>query len=110
MLDDGSHIADHMRISLETLFPHLAPDGLYVVEDLHCAYWAAFGGGFRRKRSFIELSKILIDDMHHWHHRRKKTFGQLNIGAMHVYDSIVALEKGSDEKPFHTRVGGGKYL
>lgn len=35
IIDDGSHRADHQQISLEMLFPHLKPGGLYFVEDLN---------------------------------------------------------------------------
>ena len=35
IIDDGSHRADHQQISLEVLFPHLKPGGLYFIEDLN---------------------------------------------------------------------------
>lgn len=35
IIDDGSHASHHQQISLATLFRHLAPGGLYVIEDLH---------------------------------------------------------------------------
>ena len=34
IIDDGSHRPDHQQISLSTLFPFLAPNGLYFIEDL----------------------------------------------------------------------------
>jgi hypothetical protein len=34
IIDDGSHASSHQQISLATLFPHLEPGALYVVEDL----------------------------------------------------------------------------
>lgn len=49
VLDDGSHVASHQRVSFETLFPLLAEDGLYVAEDLHTSYWRDYEGGYRRK-------------------------------------------------------------
>lgn len=35
IIDDGSHAAHHQQITLGTLFPLLAPGGVYIVEDLH---------------------------------------------------------------------------
>lgn len=35
IIDDGSHASYHQQLSLKTLFPHLASNGLYVIEDLH---------------------------------------------------------------------------
>jgi hypothetical protein len=34
IVDDGSHRPDHQQVSLSTLFPYLAPEGLYFIEDL----------------------------------------------------------------------------
>jgi len=34
ILDDGSHVYDHMIYSFEYLLPKLAPGGIYVVEDI----------------------------------------------------------------------------
>lgn len=34
IIDDGSHRPDHQQTSLGTLFPYLAPGGIYFIEDL----------------------------------------------------------------------------
>lgn len=39
VIDDGSHASSHQQISLATLFPHVEPGGIYVIEDLH---WQPF--------------------------------------------------------------------
>jgi hypothetical protein len=38
VLDDGSHRGADQKASLERLWPAVAPGGLYIIEDLHCAY------------------------------------------------------------------------
>lgn len=35
IIDDASHASDHQQITLGTMFPALAPGGLYIIEDLH---------------------------------------------------------------------------
>lgn len=35
IIDDGSHQADHIEITLKRLFPSLRPGGCYVIEDLN---------------------------------------------------------------------------
>jgi hypothetical protein len=35
VIDDGSHINDHIILTFRTMFPHLQPGGVYIVEDLH---------------------------------------------------------------------------
>jgi cephalosporin hydroxylase len=35
VIDDGSHVSDHQAITLRSLFPHVRPSGVYVIEDVH---------------------------------------------------------------------------
>lgn len=45
IIDDGSHRADHQQVSLEMLFPHLKPGGLYFIEDLNDFGYGGRTGG-----------------------------------------------------------------
>lgn len=45
IIDDGSHRADHQQVSLEMLFPHLKPGGLYFIEDLNDFGYGGKTGG-----------------------------------------------------------------
>ena len=65
VLDDGSHKMDHIIVSLQALFPKLNNSGVYLIEDLHTAYWSDFGGGFNKKSNFFNKIRDLVDDMHH---------------------------------------------
>ena len=38
VIDDGSHVNEHVIVSFQTLFPLLADNGIYAIEDLHTAY------------------------------------------------------------------------
>lgn len=107
VLDDGSHVSEHIRTSLDTLYPLLADGGIYMIEDLHACYWRSFGGGYRRPGSFIETVKTMIDDVHHWYHTQGQRIAATsgNLAAIHVYDSIVVLEKMAVPPPRHTRRG-----
>jgi hypothetical protein len=107
VLDDGSHVSAHMRASLDVLYPLLSDGGLYMVEDLHACYWRTYGGGYQRQGSFIEDVKSLIDDLHHWYHGRGQTIAAASghLGAIHVYDSVVVLEKIAVMPPRHSQRG-----
>ncbi len=35
VIDDGSHVPEHQRITLEELLPHLRPGGVFLTEDMH---------------------------------------------------------------------------
>jgi hypothetical protein len=107
VLDDGSHHMEHIRYTVKYLFPHLNYGGLYMIEDLHTAYWKSFGGGYRSKRNFFRFVTDLVDDMHHWYHRKKlKQAGISNeCSGIHIHDSMVVLEKNRVFKPVHSRIG-----
>jgi hypothetical protein len=109
VLDDGSHIARHQRASFEILFPELKDDGLYIIEDLHTAYWGGeYEGGFCRKGTAIELVKQMMDDMHSWYHQEQTmTPARDFIDGIHVYDSIVVLQKRRKSKPCFLEGGLG---
>jgi len=107
ILDDGSHFARHQRISFDTLFPLLREGGLYLIEDLHTSYfYGPYEGGYRRKGTAVERTKDIIDDMHAWYHRKPTTTpAKYHVGAIHVYDSIIVLEKRKVERPCVTKIG-----
>ena len=108
VLDDGSHMGRHIRASLNTLFPLLADDGLYLIEDTHTAYSRRYDGRFSR-HNFMRLLGRLTDDMHHWYH----TGGQRieatadHLLGLHIHDSLVVMEKGRKTRPAQIQVGRG---
>ena len=107
VIDDGSHQAHHQRKTLDVLFPLLADGGLYVVEDVHTAYWSNFGGGLRRRGSWIETVKAVIDDMHVPYHGHSTAVLSSDSGAFRVtaYDSITVIEKRPASRPKSIRTG-----
>jgi len=106
VLDDGSHRMKHIVSSLRVLFPKLNNSGIYLIEDLHTAYWSKYGGGFRNKNNFFNLIRDLTDDMHHWYHREdlKEKLISNSCSAIHIHDSIVVLEKDNVYRPVHSQV------
>lgn len=101
VLDDGSHHAHHMRPTMELIFPLLSEGGIYLVEDLHCAYWPRWGGGYGKRANFFATVRTIIDDMHHWYHGRGVRISALQdrVSGVHVHDSLVILEKAVVEHP-----------
>jgi hypothetical protein len=108
VIDDGSHIADHQRASFQTLFPLLNDGGIYICEDLHTAYWGRkYRGGYRRRGTFIEVGKRIVDDIHADFHKKPQFVANAHriIHGIHFYNSILVIEKRSQEKPTHVKVG-----
>jgi hypothetical protein len=108
VLDDGSHMMGHVAASFEFLYPRLDRNGVYMVEDLHCAYWEEYGGGAEKLDSFIEKCKRYVDELHAHYSRGAvpvSAFGKTTL-SMHFYDSIVVFERGRHINRSAVVIGG----
>jgi len=105
ILDDGSHHMKHIPVTLKYLFPKLSNNGIYMIEDLHTAYWRSFGGGYKSSKNFFKFVSDLVDDIHHWYHSRelKQASISKDCSGIHIHDSIVVLEKTKVYKPVHSQ-------
>ena len=92
VLDDGSHIMQHVCTTFDYLYPQVSKNGVYLVEDLHTAYWPAYGGGLKKEGTFIELCKGLIDLLNARHLRVANDFAETTF-SMSFYDSVAVFEK-----------------
>lgn len=107
VLDDGSHVMSHVIASFQFLYPRVAKNGVYMVEDLHTAYWEEYEGGLRKPTTFIELSKNLLDELNADHIRgalAPTEFTQTTL-SMHFYDSVAVFQKGVHTKKWAPQIG-----
>jgi lipopolysaccharide transport system ATP-binding protein len=61
VIDDGSHHSSDIICSFLQIFPRLTDGGIYLIEDLHCSYWAEYGGGLYHPLSAINFFKKIVD-------------------------------------------------
>lgn len=95
IIDDGSHKMSDIKITFEMMYDRLNPGGVYLCEDLHCAYWKDYEGGLKEPGSFLELVKDLTDALNYKYYQsseKEKEFG-MKTNSIHFYDSIVIIEK-----------------
>jgi hypothetical protein len=122
LIDDGGHMMRQQITTFEHMFPRLASDGVYLVEDLHTSYWHEYGGGYKRPaewlgfgkpRTFIEYSKGLIDALNAWHSRdpRRLPISDFTTSArsMHYYGSVLVVEKGVVSRPHDRKTGSPSF-
>jgi len=107
ILDDGSHVNSHVITTFDTLYPRLAENGVFLVEDMHTSYWPKFGGGLNRPGSFIEHAKAKIDELNATHVRGDfpVTDFTRTTDAICFYDSVVVFEKRPQGKRQHLITG-----
>lgn len=97
VLDDGSHMMDHLKNTFDYLYPTKTKNGLYILEDLHTCYWEEFGGGIDNPNSFMNLSKKYIDELNADHSRGviPESFISKNTFGISFYDSVIVFERGT---------------
>lgn len=109
IIDDGGHTMKQQILTFEFLFLKLKEGGTYFVEDTHTSYWSFYGGGLRKRGTFIEYSKNLIDSLYFSHLIKNKKLLRndqtQHISSISFYDSIVVFEKKKREIPFHLMRG-----
>jgi len=97
ILDDGSHVMEHIWKSFEFLYPRLSKNGVYIVEDLHTAYWEEYGGGINNPASFVNISKTFVDKLNADYARGviAPDFMTRFTFAISFYDSMIVYERGT---------------
>jgi hypothetical protein len=110
VIDDGSHINEHQKLSFEVLFPLLSDGGVYIVEDTHTSYWPRYGSGLRNRDSFVVYAHKLVDQMHGWYGvRTRRPIPGIDpktmISGVSFHDSVVVIDKLRHGAPYIVKVG-----
>jgi len=100
IIDDGSHVNNHVLRTFAILFPRLSKNGIYVVEDTQTSYWEEMGGSsseLNRVDTIIGFLKRLVDGIN-YAEIEGQVYDLSNYGryitAMHFYHNIVFIQKG----------------
>ena len=106
VLDDGSHHMKHVRQTLNDLFPKVSDGGIYIIEDLHTAFWRKWGGGYSHKDNFFHMLLEIAKDMHVWYHHQGIKHRRISesCSGLHIHDSIVVLEKNKVFAPTYSEI------
>ena len=125
IIDDGSHINSDIIKTFQFFYSRLAPGGIYVIEDLHCSYWAKWHGGLWRADSAMEFFKSLTDvlNLESWgvkllpanwstklktkSHSRFKPTNYTDIESISFYNSMCLIVKGHEPNTIGGRIIAG---
>ncbi len=104
IIDDGSHINEHVIESFKILFPKLNDGGIYVVEDTCTSYWPDYGGdstNFDNPGTSMNFFKKLTDSLNFKDFLTpgyQPTFFDMNIISIHFYHNLIFIYKGKNEE------------
>jgi len=109
-IDDGSHTSADIAASFANYFRFVRHGGVYLIEDLHCAYWSGYGGGVRHPSGAMGFLHLLGDGIHHQYWKEQASFAELaapyfapgvkvdaslaaGIQSITFHDSLCVIEK-----------------
>ena len=85
IIDDASHRPEDQLASFNCLWPHVAPNGFYVIEDMHGNYWD------RKAKN----GPLMMDQIKEFTEQLVGADNPTKICAIHVYYNIVFIQKGA---------------
>jgi demethylmacrocin O-methyltransferase len=104
VIDDGSHLNEHVIKTFKILFPLLSPRGLYAIEDLQTSYWdevkgEKWGGSpdLTAPHTSMNFLKSLIDGLNFEEFpvdTYKPSYFDRHIVGMHFYHNLAFIYKG----------------
>lgn len=95
IIDDGSHINRHQVFSFETLFPLLADDGIYIIEDTETSYWPAYGGGdLEHIHSCVYYFFQKVHALHYRTNGIPADYFTEHIESIQFFNNIIIIRKG----------------
>jgi len=108
IIDDGSHWSEHVIASFKILFPLLAPNGIYVVEDLQTSYWPSttidrWGGSsdLNAPHTSMNFLKSLVDCLNYEEFPvdgYTPSYFDKHIVAMNFYHNLAFIQKGNNDE------------
>lgn len=105
IIDDGSHINEHVIQSFEFLFPKLKKGGYYVIEDTQTSYWNEYGGtslDFNKKGTIYEYFKNKVDALNFMEfevENYEPNYYDKNIVAIHFFHNMIFIHKEDNNEP-----------
>jgi radical SAM superfamily enzyme YgiQ (UPF0313 family)/MoaA/NifB/PqqE/SkfB family radical SAM enzyme/Tfp pilus assembly protein PilF len=108
IIDDGSHLNEHVITTFKILFPILSPDGMYVVEDVQTSYWESvegqdWGGSkdLKAPHTSMNFFKGLVDGLNHEEYtiaNYSPGYFDEHIVSMQFAHNLIFIQKGVNKE------------
>jgi hypothetical protein len=112
VIDDGSHVAEHVALSFNKLFPAVVDDGYYIIEDVQTAFWPAYGGSPNGGGETLRLAQAILEGLNHVEVRAAAANwaplpGTDRIKSFRAYHNVFVIQKGENSEPSTQNLDGG---
>ena len=104
IIDDGSHINEHVIETFKLLFPRLNDGGIYIIEDTQTSYWNDFGGdseNLNNPKTMMNFFKSLTDSLNNKEFviaNYQQSYFDKKIVSMHFYHNLIFIYKGNNDE------------
>lgn len=104
IIDDGSHINEHVIETFKLLFPKVKDGGLYIIEDMQTSYWEDYGGdskNLNNPKTMMNYFKSLTDSLNNQEFvidGYEQTYYDKKIISMHFYHNMLFIYKGNNDE------------
>ncbi|KHN79188.1 hypothetical protein Tcan_14073 [Toxocara canis] len=113
IVDDGSHMVDHVIATFKLVWKCLKYDGLYVLEDAQSSYSEGAKGSKDLDANWTSMNffKRLIDDQNFaeiaaYGNSYVPSIYAKELAGMHFYHNMVFIEKGDNNYPSSMVIAG----
>lgn len=104
IIDDGSHINEHVIKTFKILFPKLKVGGIYVIEDIQTSYWPEYGGNsfdLNNPNTIMNFFKGLTDSLNNKEFIKPnyiQNYYDKKIISIHFYHNLIFIYKGNNNE------------
>lgn len=104
IIDDGSHMNEHIIQTFNYLFPLLEQNGIYVVEDTQTSYWPEYNGdstNLENPKTMMNYFKSLTDCVNHEEFLNTKytpSYFDKNITSIQFFHNLIFIKKGKNNE------------
>jgi hypothetical protein len=99
VIDDASHSYELTKASFETLFLHLRPGGLYIIEDWAWAHWEEFQAPDHPWSKETPLTQLVFELVEAVGTGRARPGSPPLIANVNVFQGLAVVERGGLDQP-----------
>jgi hypothetical protein len=105
VIDDGSHVVEHVLTTFKFLYPRMPADGIYIVEDVQTSFHPWIGGNTKGEATIFALAHSIALGMHRQEgfdasqdQPESAEFGNITK-AVSTYRNMIVFERGDNLYP-----------
>ncbi len=104
IIDDGSHVPQHVVQSFHTLWSTLRDGGYYVIEDTQTSLWEKWGGSLSNGGATMQLARALMDSLNFAEAavaapNLKIDDAVKTVRSLQAFHNLIFVEKGNNDEP-----------